>query len=377
MRRRLSSKKGDGGLSSTMVMMTIALVGLFVLLLVTGQFGKLFKTVTGKSECQMQYLASSASKVNGIQIAEPTCEPHLVTIDKKYLDANRDRADKAINSYSNKYKDKFAYSKTFNEYTSYFLLSKENPEYTSRMNQWLIDEKLAKEMKYCWDITGHGKLDLFSNWQGMIQCVDKNDNTKTHPCDNSEMASIYAEHTYLEAVTGTAAAAFVGIKTKSFLFGGAAGALSAQASPLIFEWFAGNVKSGVFDPPPTFCAICARIKFENDINEKGSVGLWLQNTPVDDVGSLSKMSYAQYLENDNFKGMLIGPGSYEYTAPTTYAVVYARINTYQSEKLFMNALKGINSVVSSKDRFNATSDIQMIKLVPYQNLKNECTMLVG
>lgn len=356
-----------------MVIMTAAILGLLVLILVTGQFGKLFKTITGKEDCQIQFLVSSFTKTGGAQTVEPTCEPHLVTIDNNYLAANRGRAGKAISAYieNKEYSSKFSQNPTYVAFGEKF-----NKNSETEQNEWLIDEAFAKEMKYCWDITGRGKLDLFSNWQGMLQCSsgEKDSNGKDifHPCNSDDYIKIQEAHSIASGVSGVVAGAH-GLWNSGITVGVAEGFAGSISAPLFLEWMKGNVAQGVTKPPPTFCVLCARVKFSPEVqssNINGNLGLWLANTPVTDGSTNLKVSYAQYIENDQFKGISMSDKSYAYDSSKTYAVVYARVNSYMYKK----AYSAIASSISNDDK---NKDIQMIKLVEYSKIKDECTLLVG
>lgn len=344
MKRLSGSKKGDGGLSSTMVIMTAAVLGLLVLILVTGSFGKMFKTITGKEDCQIQFLVSSFTKTGGTQTVEPTCEPHLVTIDDKYLAANRGRAWRNIDTYSQntKYQDSPSFKLFFDTY---------NHDNDQTKNLWVANEAMAKEMKYCWDITGRGKLDLFSDWWKTIDCYKDKD--KKEPCVTQSDASIMDFDRWKTAVGNVASVAGNGV----------AG---------IFI----NGRGWSFEKPPTYCVLCARVKFSDEAKNsftptKDSFGIWLANTPVTDIGTYSKVSYSKYIQGDEFKGIW-DPG-YEYTNDKSYAIVYARVNVFKASQ-WMNTLGKFTKIIEDKD---VPQSVQMIKLVPYQNLKDECTVLVG
>jgi hypothetical protein len=352
--------------SSTLVLMVAGLIGLLVLLAITGGFGKVVKTITGKSDCQMQFLISSFTKTGGAQTVEPECEPHLITVTEADLTKNQKAIEKNIKDYSDKYgvgsgKD----NPTAVSYVSYF---KENTK------EWAMDKTIANEMKYCWDITGRGKLDLFSNW-GIIQC--KQGDGAFRPCTNDEMKKIYEENKGKALVSGMVGG-ILGVKTPvigGITLGASSAIASAAAGPLIWERILGNIKE---DTAPTFCVLCARIKFDEEVknsfqnNEIKSMGAWLANNPVTDIGDYSKVSYAQYLQNDAFKGIWASNQGYSYTPNQAYAVLYTRVNTFGMPKYYDNFVTLASGATSSD-----VKDIQTIQLVEYKDIQNKCTVLIG
>lgn len=338
------NKKGQ--VSSTLVLMIASLIGLVILLGVTGTFGKVFKSVTDKSDCQMQFLISSITKTGGVQAVDPDCEPHKITITQNNLTDERkiNRVKKDLMDYGIKQNG----NDVAQEYVSYF----ENDE---TRQEWILNEYIAKEMKYCWDVTGQGKLDLFSDWS-IFQCgKDK------HPCTYNEIKSIYTDNKLLELIASGAGVYVGGI------FGGV---IMGSSAPLLLNAMMGDLH--LAERPPTFCVLCSRIKFSDmPARNVNSMSMWLANNPVSNAGTGSKIPYSAYLQNDNFKG-IFAKGAYQYSTDKNLAVLYQRINVFEVQTW----ADKISEFITFSDG-EVPKDIQVVNLVPYEDLKNQCTFLVG
>lgn len=318
--------KKKGQVVNTLVIMLLSLVGLMVLLGVTFGFKDIFTKITDKNECQIEFLISSFTKSAGRQIVEPECEPHKITITNKELEKQTQKVQENIIHYYETQKG----NNIAEQYATYF---KVNPE------EWAMNEIIAKEMKYCWDLTGRGKLDLFDQWWSLLGCY--RDKAKTQPCVKNDFERDWSLESWKNAAEN------------DFYF----------VNPM--NW---NVEK-----PPTFCVLCSRIKFD-DVGDKeiSSMGSWLANNPVGTVGEEKKISYAAYLQNDAFKGIWANIDSYTYKTDQAYAVLYARINVLKVED-WMHTVKEITFDSDEK----APESVQVIKLVPYNSISQECTYLVG
>lgn len=381
---RLKSKKGVT--ESVLVLMIAAMIGLLVLLIVTGAFGKIFKSVLGKNECQMEFFISSITKSAnqvGAQVAEPNCDPHLITITEKNLSDGREKAKKALKEYQSNY-EKY---KGITSAQNYFNYYKEGVTWTSKdpanskatllVNEWAMNKIVADEMKYCWDITGRGKFDLFNDWWMLIDCVNENDKTKYHPCTKDEVYSMYS----FLGVTDDKSA-LIAITASTFLakvspFKGGLAVLTIAGAPLLYKSISGDIQAA---KPPTFCVLCARIKFSEDAKnavngqEITSLSDWMANNPVTNMGeTYSKVPYALYIQNDDYKGIWASKDSYSYRTDQAYAVLYARINVFKAESI----LKSVGEMIGTVDKKELPEAIQMIKLVQYSTIKEQCDYLVG
>ena len=329
-------KKGQ--VTSTLVIMIAGALALLVLLIVTGTFAKVFQSITGKNQCQMQFLISSFTKTAGAQTVEPECEPHLITIDQQTLDNGRAAAAKSIQDYSVKFTGKGIDTAT--NYINYFSVA-DSTLSAQRQNEWVMDKTVADEMKYCWDIAGQGKLDLFSDWWKLAQCKRKDG-------------------------TSCTADDITGLNWDS--------AKNAFSNGVSLAW---PPNWDVTKTPPAYCVICSRIKFDSNLQNApktvDKLGLWMDNNPVTDVGTYSKVPYSAYLQNDAYKGIFTSPTSYPYDTNQAYAVLYERINVFKGTTWLH---KTINIATGATDD-KLPQAIQMIKLVPYNTIQNECVYLVG
>ena len=326
----MRKKKGQAAIS-TLVVMVASLIGLVVLLSITGLYGNIFKKISNKSGCELEFFVSSVTKQGGKEIIEPNCEPHKITIHPDNLTSGKKRGEKVIAGLQKKldYENTF-----FNQYSSRF---------EGNMEEWAIDEIIAKEMKYCWDITGRGQLDLFDQWWGLFKCTKDDD--KSIPCSEDNYHEWLSTKNFLE-------------ETKNVLNNG---------------W----PSNWNFNKPPTFCVLCSRIKFDEYINKQkiDSLGMWMANNPVSAKGYGSNIPYAAYIQNDAFKGIWALNHHYSYDSEQAYAVIYARINVLKANE-YMKWV--VNSDIASIVDFGAPPEtIQALKLVPYKEIKDHCTYLVG
>lgn len=314
-------------------------IGVIILLAISGKLYDVITSITGKSECEIKFLLASPTKKGGVQFVEPNCAPHFVTIDENYINANKARASKTINDYVKKMDDggKYTDLPAYTDYKKYF--SSENK---AVLNEWVVDEAVAKEMKYCWDITGRGKLDLFDEWHSFLKC-NKNKGASSEdaiPCTEEEVKGLT-----LQSVK----------------------AVASNAGSIVwpFNWDTNE--------PPTFCVLCARIKFSPEVSlpnkDVTNFNSWLDNNPASESGSFSKVPYSTYVTSDSYKGIFIQ--SYSYSVDKPYAVVYARVNVHYLNK-WTNTIGSYTGIVGKEPE-----SVQVIKLIPYNDLRNKCTALVS
>ncbi len=364
--------------SSTLVIMIAGMIGLLVLIIVTGGFAKVFKTITGKSDCQMQFLISSFTKTGGAQTIEPECEPHLITVTQDTLDKGASNAKKVLTEYQKNFDSgKYKGIDSAQQYWNGNFQGYSDPN-TKKLNEWVMDKTVADEMKYCWDVTGRGNLDLFNDWWTLLDCridgcTNVDDSKCFQKCTKEQIYGMYGLNSDGQALTALGAAGIIweltGIKGKTMV-------ATVTGLPLLYKTATGQMQIA---QPPTFCVLCSRIKFDETAKTSiknpsvTSMSLWLANNPVTDVGDYSKVSYASYLQNDAYKGLWASKDSYSYDTNQAYAVLYTRINVMKSKQL----LGDIGTLVAGTNPNDLPQAVQMIKLVPYQNIKNECTYLVG
>lgn len=314
-------------------------IGVIILLAISGKLYDVISSITGKSECEIKFLLAAPTKKGGVQFVEPNCAPHFVTIDENYINANKARAEKTIDDYVTKMDNggKYTDLPEYTVYKNYFSKSKSDQ---SVLNEWVVDEAVAKEMKYCWDITGRGKLDLFDEWYLFINCKKEDGVT---PCTSKSDANLMTQKRWEDAVVNVA----------------------NMAVP--WRW-------GI-ERPPTFCVLCSRMKFAPEVRESFSnkninnFNSWLDNNPASESGSFSKVPYSTYLQSEEYRGIFLP--AYNYSVNEPYAVVYARVNVNYLNK-WINTVGAYTGIVGKEPEF-----VQIIKLVPYNNLRDECTALVS
>lgn len=352
--------------TEALVWMILGLVALLVLLGVTKVFSNVFEKVTGKNECEIEFLISHFTKTGGAEIIAPECEPHKITVTSEDLSKGRKDAVAILE----KYRDSLYGNQNFKEYYDYYHPYIAGNDQT--LNEWAVNEIIAKEMKYCWDVTGRGKLNLFSDWWSLLQCRNKQGGYDS--CSKEEVYKLYGLSDDVGILGYTGIAGLAGVAAG---VGAGPALVMAGTVPLIIGFLDGDIQA---KQAPTFCVLCSRIKFDPSINsplpgDVTSLGQWLANNPVAETpGDVkSKIAYSQYISNDAFEGILANENSYPYSTNEAYAVLYARVNVFKGKDLIEKA--GYKIFGGQED--NLPDALQTIKLVQYGEIKNHCTYLVG
>ncbi len=339
---KLSTKK-RGLVLSTTVGVIIIIVTVIILVAFTVNLGSIIKGISVKETCSFSFLMSSWSKTGGVSFITPECEYKRITITAKNITDNKAKTEKKMekslknvepyktNTYTQQYIDKF------DGYQAE----------TDTLTEWYIDEQISNELNRCWTITGRGELNLFDDWYAPLTCKVEKDGT-TRPCTKNDVDGWGFD--YWKTATGN------GISI---------------ANP-------GNWDVNA----PTNCVLCARVRFDESLKnelkfdpetERKTIPVWLANNHV--VGSTE--SYAENLNNKQVSG-LFAKDQYQYSTDQSYAVVYMRVNILKVNSWMLSAGRTLDGLVSSEELKNPTKDHYVVlKLIPYNDLPNQCTTLVG
>ncbi|MBU0980251.1 MAG: hypothetical protein KJ709_05565 [Nanoarchaeota archaeon] len=183
-----------------------------------------------------------------------------------------------------------------------------------------MNEIVAYEMEDCWHDMGEGRLPLFDKWYSRI---------------NREW----------------------------------------QGPPKYEEWVGYYGK----DQPPVFCVICARIEVDPEVsavvgNEITSLPRYLQKFPTKHREGLSIMNYMRTAGESALYSR-----DYKYSTDEPWAVIFARVNTLQTTKIFdwfASKKVPIVNFQISRDEYDHEDKSAMF-LVPYREVDMLCTHLAN
>jgi hypothetical protein len=134
-----------------------------------------------------------------------------------------------------------------------------------------------------------------------------------------------------------------------------------------------------------FCVLCARIKFDEKVQKEfkvmdtgkyKSINLWMANNPRQ---AGSKESYYEYILDDTQKQSFFNTPIFEYSTDKPYAVVFVRLNMQGALDAVTKASYFIDKTLSYSDSNTAepVNYANVLRLVPYESLSDECDYLVG
>jgi len=389
------NKRGDITLGMVVAFILI-LIALFILIWWTVGLGKIMNDVGIQNRCSFSFLVSSWSKKGtGIDFVPPECAHKKITITSDDIDKESanivkelNKQEKALLSYYNAptgYEATKAYYKTFIEAV------KVNANEKPVIAEYYIDKQISDELKRCWDMTGKGQLDLFSDWGGRLNCAECKDTlakyvpgmtceykTEPHACSEDEILAIYkSEYVPAGAILGVVA----GAKSPGGIIGKVATGSAATAGSTIALKIMFSDEMNIADKPPTFCVLCSRIKFDSQmVSSYGlsstakyeSVPSWLANNHIPN----DPTTYAEFLRNEQMSGFW-AQGQYSYNLTSNYAVVYERVNTFGIGKMYDKSKDAIGGFFPDNDATKAKNDFQIVRLIPYNDIPKECTFLVG
>ncbi|MFH1133564.1 MAG: hypothetical protein V1735_03675 [Nanoarchaeota archaeon] len=196
---------------------------------------------------------------------------------------------------------------------------------------YVVDAQVAEELERCWHDVGEGKLPLFSEWWK---------------------------------------------RTKA---GGNFWAADSSSAPSDTAWIKYSTAQGMKSHPPVFCIICARIEVDEAMANIMPVASEKLNTYLRgkesrygaDIGDEDRQSIASYAREQTESGLFLREHFYYPGAP--FAVVFARMNTLQSQQMreFATDTLGITRSEDNGDDFNA------MFIIPYEGIDEVCTFLAN
>jgi hypothetical protein len=360
----------------SLVQLLLILVVIVILLVWTGAYKLVINSLAKDTFCEASFIASAMSNALGSGSIDPSCKVNRILIvdkaekggttetgeekialEKDYLstmpeqklstflrvtDWNQKCDGKALpKTAAYPYLDDYAKEgdgKTAISSNSDSATDAEKIYVQSRYN---MDRIVADEMKRCWSVVGNGKLPLFDKWYEFFKCnyKDSNGNSQEKPCESM----------------------------KDY-----------------FDYWNGKGIRGI-NNAARFCVLCARVKFDENVQkdfkgmDKGkydSINLWMANNPRQ---TGSKQSYYEYILDDTQKESFFNAPSFEYSTDKPYAVIFVRVNMHGTQSAIVTAY---NFVESKLNKYPAANDqdvsyANILRLVPYDSLSDECDYLVG
>jgi hypothetical protein len=178
----------------------------------------------------------------------------------------------------------------------------------TKINEFALDKKVAEEMEMCWQKLGEGQLELFNAW-------------------------------YNPVTTGEISWA---------------------------KWMP------TLKTPPITCVICARIKFDSEIQEKypdvQSLNEWLKINTV----PRKDITYYDFLIDEVHDQYLFTP-SWDFKTNEPIAVVFARMNYDKSKGILRNVLDNFGVTDIGK----AQKGIDVLYLIEYSKTGEYCDYLAN
>src|SRR3989344_601510 len=322
-------------LASTLAVLVITLIAVFILLYVTGRTLGIISSGAERQLCAISAVIESSVKFGGVRTYEYKCPVELVQVSKS-------KAQKPINGDPN-------IENVYRTNPGFF--DKVKDAEGERIEQFRLNEVMGKELKDCWEKTGRGRLDLFSDWWV--------------PLKLGEEGSPEPDQSAWEGWLATARSVIHGYKG-----------------------------------PPVNCIICSRIKFDEDFsvdsssdpqgNDPFTLDTYLKNTPHPNPQVLSevsgeRMSLYEFLFDNDVNPELYTPSwKYDAKKDRPYAVVFARINVLKTTSAAQNAviysqdlaeLFGINFEIMGKE--GKSKPVDRVLLIPYDEVVKTCTQLAN
>lgn len=280
----------------------LLLIAFFVIWGITAKVITIMKESGDVTACTASAQLSSKTKIAGVETISLKCPMKLVDITADDLSAGVGKAEAAL--------DKIRQHNKENEADPSKQIKLENFLNPGKEKEFVLDTKVAEEMKQCWSKLGEGQLDLFNAWY--------------NPVALKEMP-------------------WVGMKILPTL-----------------------------KTPPVTCVICARIKFDSEIQrdyaEVKSLDEWLKINTVPNKG----LTYYDYLLDELHDQYLFTP-TWEFKTEEPIAVVFARMNPQYSVGKLQEGLEkiGITSLGKAQDA------VDVLYLIKYTEVKDYCNYLAN
>ena len=260
------------GVMSWVVGVIFVLVVAMILIPLTGKIIGFIRGTGEEGTCTASAQLSAKTRVGGIEVIQLNCPMKLVEVTMEDLSAEIVKAQnelKRINEYNSKNPENKIKVEYFN-----------NPD-SKKLKEYVLDKKIAEEMRMCWSKLGEGKLELFSAWYNPIEGV---------------------------------------------------------STPWI-DWL-----PGLKDRAPVTCVICSRIRFDEKIqkeytNDITSINEWLKINTV----PKREITYYDYLIDEVHDQYIFKP-EWKFKTTEPQAVVFARMNYNKLEGFFKGVLDGFNII---------------------------------
>jgi hypothetical protein len=280
----------------------LLLIAFFVIWGITGKIITIMKESGDTTACTASAQLSSKTKIAGVETISLRCPMKLVDITADDLSAGVGKAEAALNKI-----------RQHNEE------NKDNPSKQIKLDKFLnpgsekefvLDTKVAEEMKQCWTKLGEGELDLFNAWYTPV---------------------------------------------------------ALKAMPWIGMKILPTLKT-----PPVTCVICARIKFDSEIQKDyadvKSLDEWLKINTVPNKG----ITYYDFLLDELHDQYLFTP-IWEFKTEEPIAVVFARMSPQYSVGKLQEGLGKIGITALGK----AQDAVDVLYLIKYSEVKNYCNYLAN
>ena len=294
----------------TLTVIIILLVALVILLWGGSAFGDVLKGAAGKSQCSWSFFLSSETRFLGVAGIPPECEMKKTTITWAGLEAGTANARSRIQF--------FERNPEFQDYASYFIENK-NKEHI--LEEYVLDEIIANEMKGCTDKVLNYKFPLFDEWWKLWKWEG------TPP------------ETTIQALT---------------------------------QWIPR------YNKPPVFCVVCARYLFDEEVQQN-------LNQPIASLPSFMLSNPAPYdQKNRNYLDYITDPESsgyftpaYQFDTQKPWAVVYARVNTLKGFTWAANAVNTITWPITPVVSEETIQPLNTMNLIPYNDVSSICNYAIS
>ena len=320
-------KKGQTGVN-TFVKSAAVIIVLVVFILILPSFKNLLYGAVQTGECEWDLLFSAIMTTagGGKMDVPPECKAEYVNVTMQDLQANLLLAQQRIKQYNldetqkKKYADMRAAGFT-------------DPDDYHQQMEWALNQVVADRLLWCWKRVWKGNLPLFDKWWNLVDWT------------------------------------FFGLKKGDY----------SQAELKVLRGAIEDESPKLFDVygPPTFCIVCARIKFDSAVQSEfrgrkiNSLLPWLAGNPVPGT----KTSYLEeLLEGQTVISPLYTP-PYTYTTDEPMAVVYERINPHITQSTFTWATSKLG-ITDEAENVNILALAEYDKLVVSKHKGGESCFVI-
>lgn len=287
---------------SWVVGIIILLIGFFLVWGIAGKVIKVIKEGGEEAACTASAQLSSKTKIAGVEAISLNCPMRLMEITTDDLYAEEGKATKALDRI-----EKYNAQQESEENKikiEYFDKAQSNE---TKLREFVLDTKVAEEMRQCWFKLGEGELDLFHAWY--------------NPLALKEM-----------------------------------------------PWIKMKILPTIKTPPIT-CVICSRIKFDSKV-QRGypekvtSINEWLKINTVKG----REITYYDYLIDEVHDQFLFQP-DWEFSTKEPIAVVFARMNPQKSVGWLKDMLNnyGVTALGEAQDAVDVLYLMEYSKVGEYCN----------